>query len=165
MKLQELLNKDDTLYHLSKSKDIKQLTPQVPNKVSSRKNAFEDDTVKRVSFAPSIEKCIIGLQLSSDEFTDGKIIMYVYNPIDIDKTQLVSNTDIVKKQLVFDAKITKECWYLDKIKVKLVGSITVYDNVEKTIEYTPIRVGDSKFLKPNGKLETYQLKWEWNTAQ
>ena len=166
MKLQEIatINVDTTnaLYHLSKSNTIKQLTPQIPKKVSSRKNAFEDDKIARVSFAPSIKECILGLQLSSDEFTDGETVMYVYTPIDIDKTKLVSNDLIVNNKLVFDAKITKECWYLDDVKVKLVGSVTIYDEVEKTIEYTPIRVGDPKFLKPNGKLETYLLKFKTN---
>ena len=160
MRITEL---NTTLYHLSKADDINKLTPKVPAKVSSRKNAFEDDTIKRISFAPSIDGCILGLQLSKDDFKNGEIILYVYSPIKVNKKDLVSNKKIVDDKLVFDAKITKECWYLTEVDVKLVGSITVFDKVEQTIEYTPIRVGDPKFLKPNGKLETYLYKYKWNT--
>lgn len=138
------------------------LSPRIPTKVLSRENPFEDSIISRVSFAPSIDGCILGLQLSSEEFIDGKLVMYVYSPIDIDESRLVSNSDIIKEKLVFDAEITGECWYLNEVKVKRVGCITVYDIVEKTIEYTPIRIGDPKFLKPNGKLETYLLKFKWN---
>lgn len=152
----------ETLYHLSKSYDIKKLTPRVPSKVSNRKNAFEDDTIKRVSFAPTIDGCILGLQLSKDDFTNGEVILYVYTPVIIDSKQFVSNKTIIGKKLVFDAKVTKECWFLDEVNVELLGSITVYDIVVRTIEYTPIRVGNPKFLKPNGKLDTYLYKYKWN---
>ena len=151
-----------TLYHLSKSDSISRLSPRIPTKVLLWENPFEDSIVQRISFASSIDGCILGLQLSPEEFVDGKLVMYVYNPVDIDESRLVSNSDIVKERLVFDAEITGECWYLDDVRVELVGSITVYDIVEKTIEYTPIRVGDPDFLKPNGKLETYLMKFKWN---
>ena len=152
----------ETFYHLSKTDDITKLTPKVPSKVASRNNAFEDDTIKRVSFAPSIDGCILGLQLSKDDFINGKVILYVYSPINIDSKQIVSNKSIIGKKLVFDAEVTKECWFLDEVKVELLGSITVYDKVVRTIEYKPIRVGDPKFLKPNGKLDTYLYKYKWN---
>ena len=152
----------ETLYHLSKTDDITKLTPKVPAKVASRTNAFEDDTIKRVSFAPSIDGCILGLQLSKDDFINGKVILYVYSPINIDSKQIVSNKSIIGKKLVFDAEVTKECWFLDEVKVELLGSITVYDKVVRTIEYKPLRVGDPKFLKPNGKLDTYLYKYKWN---
>ena len=152
----------ETFYHLSKTDDIKKLTPKVPAKVASRKNAFEDDTIKRVSFAPSIDGCILGLQLSKDDFINGEVILYVYSPVNIDSKQIVSNKSIIGKKLVFDAEVTKECWFLDEVNVELLGSITVYDKVVRTIEYKPIRVGDPKFLKPNGKLDTYLYKYKWN---
>ena len=152
----------ETLYHLSKSDDIKKLTPRVPSKVASRKNAFEDDTIKRVSFAPAIDGCILGLQLSKDDFINGEVILYVYSPVIIDSKQIVSNKTIVGKNLVFDAEVTKECWFLDEVNVELLGSITVYDIVVRTIEYTPIRVGNPKFLKPNGRLDTNLYKYKWN---
>lgn len=152
----------ETFYHLSKTDDIKKLTPKVPAKVASRKNAFEDDTIKRVSFAPSIDGCILGLQLSKDDFINGEVILYVYSPVNIVSKQIVSNKSIIGKKLVFDAEVTKECWFLDEVKVELLGSITVYDKVVRTIEYKPIRVGDPKFLKPNGKLDTYLYKYKWN---
>ena len=151
-----------TLYHLSKRDDIEKLTPMVPRKVASRNNAFEDDIIKRVSFAPSIEGCILGLQLSTDDFVNGEVMLNVYEPLNIHKKHLVSNETIVSKKLVFDADITKECWYLREVEVDNVGSITVYDKVDRIIEYTPIRVGDPKFIKPNGKLDTYLYEWEWN---
>lgn len=157
-----LIKEIETLYHLSKTNDIKNLTPKVPSKVASRKNAFEDSTIKRISFAPSINGCILGLQLSKDDFINGELVLYVYSPVNLDEKHFVSNKSIVSKKLVFDAEITKECWYLKETMVELIGSITVYDEVVKEIEYTPIRVGDPKFLKPNGKLDTYLYKYKWN---
>lgn len=158
MKINEL----DTLYHLSKSPDITKLTPKVPSKVASRENAFEDSTIERVSFAPSIKGCILGLQLSKDDFINGEVVLYVYSPYDLDEQKIVNNEVIVGKKLVVDANVTKECWYLREASVELLGSITVYDKVEQTIEYTPIRVSNPKFLKPNGKLDTYLYKYKWN---
>lgn len=153
------------LYHLSKNDSLKRLTPQIPHKLKIRKNAFEDTTIKRVSFAPSIEGCIIGLQLSEKDFTNNELILYVYEPYDIDINDIIPNDVIVKEKLVFDAKVTKESWVTNEVNVKLTGSITVFNSVKQKIEYIPIRVGDKKFLKPNGKLDTYLYKYVWNNSE
>ena len=54
-------------------------------------------------------------------------------------------------------------WIIEVVIERLDIKKQVFDKVEQTIEYTPIRVGDPKFLKPNGKLETYLYKYKWNT--
>jgi hypothetical protein len=160
MKISELHK--TKLYHLSKQDSLDILTPKIPEKLKIRKNAFEDNTIKRVSFAPSIEGCIIGLQLSENEFVNGKLILYAYEPTNINRDDIITNDVIVKEKLVFDAKVTKEVWIINPVHVKLIGSITVFDIVQQKIEYTPIRVGDKNFLKPNGKLDTYLYKYRWN---
>ena len=150
------------MYHLSNQNHLEKLTPKIPHKLKIRKNAFEDTTIKRISFAPSIEGCILGLQPSDKDFTDGKLILYVYMPYDFINTDVISNGTIVKNKLVFDANVTKENWIISPVKVKIIGSITVFNKVQQKIEYQPIRVGDKKFLKPNGKLDTYLYKYVWN---
>lgn len=160
MKIKELSNLK--MYHLSNKNNLEKLTPKIPYKLKIRKNAFEDTTIKRISFAPSIEGCILGLQLSDKDFTDDKLILYVYTPYAFDNNDIISNNTIVNNKLVFDAKVTKESWIISPVNVKIIGSITVFNKVQQKIEYQPIRVGDKKFLKPNGKLDTYLYKYVWN---
>ena len=150
------------LYHLSSDSTLKKLSPRVPHKLTVRDNAYEDDTIERVSFSPSIKGCILGLQLSEDDFSNGVVKLYVYEPYDYDESSIVSNEEIISKKLVFDAKVTRECWFINEVKVRLVGSITVYDEVDKVIEYKPIRVGDPSYLKANGRLDTFLYKYKVN---
>ena len=159
MKVHEVLSAR-YLYHLSKSNTLHKLVPVIPHKVASRSNAFEESTTPRVSFAQSIKGCILGLQPSASEFENGQIHYYVYRPKPNQPVTWKSNKSIVKEKLVFDASVTGEWWCLDKVAVELIGEIVVYDVVTKTIEYAPIRVGDPKFLKPNGKLDTFLYKYE-----
>lgn len=143
------------LFHLSRSDDLSILRPAIPEKLLIRKNDFEESKTPRVSFAETIDGCILGLQLSEHEFKNGSIEYNVYVPIKIQDGEWKSNDDIISEKLVFDAEITKEWWCLSDIQVKMIGSIRIYNKVKKTIEYTPIRIGNPKFLKPNGKLDTY----------
>lgn len=152
MRLHEIKTHIPTLYHLSDDSLLSSLSPKIPKKLQIRTNAFEDTTIPRVSFSETIEGCILGIQLSENEFTEKTF--YIYSPTNYHK-KFLSNKEIIKQKLVFDAKITKEWWALEEINVKLIGEVTVYNEIIKTIEYTPIRIGNPKFLKANGKLDTF----------
>lgn len=152
------------MYHLSKNDGITYLSARVPKKLLTRNNAFEDTTIPRVSFAPTIKKCILGLQPALTEFLNGELVYFIYSPYNYDESLIVNNDEIISKKLVYDAEITNECWYTGDVNVKLIGSITVYDKITKVIEYKPIRVSDSTFLKPNGMLDTFLYKYSLNNS-
>lgn len=149
------------LYHLSSDPKLTSLEPRVPRDVANRKNAFEDSSVKRVSFADSIDGCILGLQLNESDFVDHKVRLFVYSPIITNETKIVSNDTINSKKLVFDSHISKEWWILNPVKVEPVGIIEISDNNFEIINYKPLRVGDPKLLKADGSLDTFLYKFKW----
>lgn len=161
--IQSLIYKDNPpeLFHLSKDSNLKKLSPRIPRDVKNKDNPFEDNTIPRISFSESIDGCILGLQLKESQFEKGIYRLYVYQPIIHDNTHLVSNNTINHYGLVFDSHITKEWWGLNSVHVKKLGIIEIYEKPFKTIEFKPLRIGDKKFLKPNGKLDTYQYNYKW----
>jgi hypothetical protein len=154
-------DKPPQLFHLSKDANLKKLSPNIPRDVKNKENPFEDNTIPRISFSESINGCILGLQLKESQFDKGICRFYVYQPMVQEHTNLVSNDTINHNRLVFDSKITKEWWGLNTVHVKQIGIIEVIEKPFKTIEFTPLRIGDKKFLKPNGKLDTYQYNFKW----
>jgi hypothetical protein len=161
--IQSLIYKDipPELYHLSKDANLKKLSPRIPKDVMNNENPFEENTIPRISFSESINGCILGLQLKESQFEKGICRFYVYQPAIVENTHLVSNYTINNKRLVFDSIITKEWWGLNSVHVKKIGIIEVQEKPFKTIEFTPLRIGDKKFLKPNGKLDTFQYNFKW----
>ena len=99
------------LYFISTSGDLKKLNPRVPKNFFTE-NGFEDDKVKRVCFANSVDKCLMALSMNctNKEF-------YVYQP---------KNKHIVYKpstQLVPDANVTGEHWIIEPVELICVGKI------------------------------------------
>ena len=144
------------LYHLSSDANLTMLSPKIPDKLKVRNNAFEDTTISRVSFSESVYGCILGIQLSQDEFTTKTF--YIYSPTEYNNSDWVSNHKIIQNKLVFDAHVTREWWGIRDIPVEIVGEVMVTNEIQKTIEYVPLRIGNSSYLKPNGKLDTYLYK-------
>jgi hypothetical protein len=165
MKLFEIINNLNVsssvpkLYHLSTSKTLTKLTPKIPRDVVNRRQAFEDNTIPRVSFSESIKGCILGLQLGEKDFLGGKCRFYVYEPTK--NSQMISNNELNKHKLIFDSAVTKEWWCLDEVTVQLLGKIEVHEKPYTRVEFTPLRIGNKKFLKPNGKIDTYSYKYKW----
>lgn len=108
-------------YHLSKDDGLTIMKPRVPDNWMTR-NKYEDSKTPRVSFAPSINQCLMGMSknLTGEEF-------YVYTPYLIDLNKL-------KKphiNQVPDAGITGEVWATQDIRVKKVGKIKVIGDANK----------------------------------
>jgi ribosomal protein S18 acetylase RimI-like enzyme len=110
--------------------DSKTLTPRVPNNFFT-KNGYEDKTTKRVCFAPSIDKCLMGLSqnLKGKEFN-------VYEP---DGKYEVYKPD---KDSVPDSTVTGELWILKPVKVKKVKKIKVIEDTGE--DGIPFYYGDNK---------------------
>jgi hypothetical protein len=162
IKTNEVLQGDKVpaLYYLSKKRQLKKLVPTIPKQVLDIEYPFENDTLKRVPFCPSIDACILGLQINEKLFKNGFQYLYVYQPKITKQTKLVNNSIIKRKKLVFDAHITKEWWCLSTIPVKYVGKVKIF-NKPKKIEFKPLRVGNKELLKPNGKLDTFGYPHEF----
>ena len=110
----KLDNYDGPMYFISREKlDNRTLSPRVPKNFFTEKK-YEDDTTKRVSFAPSINQCLMGLSQN----VTGKTY-YVYEPADKKKL------DIYKPnaKAVPDSDLTEELWVTNDVKLKRVGKI------------------------------------------
>lgn len=110
----KLTNYKGPMYFISTSNmDNKTLEPRVVDNYFTR-NGYEDNTTKRVSFAPSVNRCLMGLSqdVSNKDF-------YVYEPSDR------SNLDIYKPnpKAVPDSSVTGELWVTTPVKLKRVGKI------------------------------------------
>lgn len=100
-------------YHLSQDNNLTVLEPKVPDNFLTR-NKYEDSKTPRVSFAPTINQCLMGMS----ENVDGNEY-YVYIPYQIDYNKLVKpHTNQVP-----DCNITGEVWALQPVRVKCVGKI------------------------------------------
>ena len=101
-------------YHLSKI-DTDELKPSIPSNFLT-KNHYENNLVKRVSFSPSINQCLMAMSrnITGEEF-------YVYAPENIESVKVVEPT----KDQVPDIDITGEIWVLNNIKVKKLGKVRV----------------------------------------
>lgn len=129
------------LFFLSdKNMNNKTLTPRTPNNYFT-KNGYEDAKTKRVCFAPSIDKALMGLSanLTNKEF-------YVHVPIGEYKTYKPT------KKEVPDSNITGEIWITNSVKVICIGKIVVIK--DKGLKGHKFKYGDKE-------AELYDWKWEW----
>jgi repressor of nif and glnA expression len=138
-------NSGDTrvFYHIS-SILLEKLTPRVPNNRMTKEKGEESKTA-RISLSDTINGCLNGVGLSNKEMIDKEF--YVYNfDIDVNSGKFVSNKEIIKKKLVFDAKQTGECWYLDDLVIKEYKKIKIVDISDKVVRGNKINVYDYKYL-------------------
>ena len=161
------------LYHLSTNPNLIKLTPKLPsNPLHSNNNSLlEDRKYKRISFSPTIQNCILGLQPTDNLFKEngGKLKYFVYQPKNIEDCRIVPNQILIDKEYVFDAKITKEVWVMNGIEVKNIGYIVVYPEVLKEIEFIPLRlkyiskkdVEINHYLNKNGMITNYERKYDF----
>ena len=101
-----------------KELDNTTLHPRVPRNYLT-KNGYEDNTTPRVSFAPSIDKCLAGLSQNLDDKE-----FYVYSPKDISKCEVYKPND----KAVPDSKITEELWITNDVELKPVKKIRITGN-------------------------------------
>lgn len=125
------------LYHLSRYKNLKILTPKVPETAIS---IYENITIQRVCFSDSIEGCLSALQDSPEKY-------YVY----------ILDQEIEKNDLYYptvnevrDAKYTHEVWILKEVKVKCIGIIQS-SNYDREKQYNSGR----------GRVTIYHYPYEW----
>lgn len=132
---------DSMFYHLSTKKNLKYLTPRIPECAVS---LYEDVATKRVCFSDSIEGCLSAIQ-------QGPAKYYVYIV-----AEDPDNFDIHYPTVdeVRDAKFTHEVWILTKVKVKCVGVITC-DNWDWKKQHNSGRGRITYFHYPYHWIEQY----------
>lgn len=89
----------DQLYHISEEKNLKILTPRIPDNYFTE-NGYEDNTTKRVCLSTSISGALAGLGMN----LEGKVLT-VYKPED----KIITKKP--NKKQVPDIEITDEVWY------------------------------------------------------
>ena len=105
------------LYHVSENPNLSLMIPRIPvNKLT--KKGYENSTIGRISFAPTIGDCI-----SAAPRGKAGEILYVYSPTQINKSAIYHP----KPSEVPDAKYSHEVWYLEPVTVKKVAVIVVGD--------------------------------------
>lgn len=133
---------DKKLYFISeKNLDGKTIYPKVPQNYLT-KNGYENNSIKRICFSTSIDKCLIALSQNckNKEY-------YVYEPDNY--TNL--NIQYPTKSEVPDCMITGEVWVKNSVKLKQVSKIKVVDDGTNEYTYT---YGDNK------SATLYDWKWE-----
>lgn len=119
----------------------KTLIPRIPRNFLTD-NGFEDNKTKRVCFAQSIDKCLLGLSMNCK----GKIF-YVHTPVG--QFNVIHPT----KAQVPDVHITGETWVCEPVKIECLGKIKVIDD-----DGLPGR----KYTYGDGlEAELYGWKWKY----
>lgn len=106
----------NTYYHVSNNKKLTHLTPKIPENAVE---GFEELETKRVCVAESVENCLRAIMPADNEK------LYVY--------QVISNKKPYKPFIyqVTDCKETGEFWFLEDVKVRLVGKIKIITEISK----------------------------------
>lgn len=118
----KLKNYNGPAYFVSE-KQLKNLvlTPRIPNNYLTN-NGYEDNKTARVSFAPSVQKCLAGLSKNLNDK-----VLYVYMPKNISKCSVYKpNTKAVP-----DSNITDELWITNPVELKEVSKIRITGNKGK----------------------------------
>lgn len=133
-------------FHLSE-RDLNNvvLSPKVPKNYMTEKG-YENNTIKRVSFAKTIDGALLGL---SDDLS-GKIF-YVHEPVNYN-VKIFTNKEILDNKYVPDAMFSKELWVLEDVKLKRIGRIRVVKPKSNPKVYT----------YGNGiEASAYEWEYEW----
>jgi len=106
------------MYHLSQNELHKEiLKPRVPDNNFTR-NGSENNIIPRICFSNSIQNCLMALSIGLYNKT-----FYVYKPNN--NINIICNKEIVEKQYVPDALITKEIWSIEETELIAVAKIKV----------------------------------------
>jgi uridine kinase len=125
-----VLNNSSKLFHVSDTNlSGKTIMPSIPNNYMTE-HGFENNTIARISFAPSIGQCLAGI---SDNL-EGKIL-YVHEPSNYAELIITPNADIIKQSYVPDAPITGEVWSMKPTRLRCVSKIKILKAIRQPHTY------------------------------
>lgn len=129
------------MFHISPNltMDGKILKPRIPDylvKDEEGELKFEDTTTKRVCFSWGINDALnaIYANLNPSNPVPDRIVA-VYKPEKEFETykNKVTNDEIIKRKLVWDANITMECWITEPVKLVLCGILCIDSVVLRSV--------------------------------
>lgn len=140
------------LYHISRDPNLKTMTPRVPRNYYT-KVGWENGSVGRVCFAPSISNCLSAIPVTTGE------LLYVYVAVSPNPAKIYKPS----KKEVIDAEYTNEIWYLGTINVKKIATIIVgdtylwnqFDNRDYRLQYSKFRYKKFKGVPTKEEREKY----------
>lgn len=131
-------NKPKMLIHVSIDKDLKEITPRIPDCAIE---GTEDRTIERCCFSDDIDKCLKAIGPICSTY-------YVYVAI-LRKDQKIFKPS---KKEVFDSFLTSEVWTVEPTQVVCVGSIKI-KGIYKTIKY---HVNQKPYI-----IHNHIYDWSW----
>lgn len=110
------------LYHVSADTDVleRKFVPKVPE-LSSKASEIEDTQTPRICFAETVSGCFSALPKYSRLKLTVKGARFVLYILDTDKfspEDFVTNAELIRNKMVYDANITKEWWLLKPVTLK-----------------------------------------------
>lgn len=110
-------NKPKTLIYISIDKDLKEITPRIPECAIE---GTEDRTIERCCFSDDIDKCLKAIEPNFSTY-------YVYVAI-LRKDQKIFKPS---KKEVFDSFLTSEVWTVEPTQIVCVGSIKLKEFIKR----------------------------------
>ncbi len=109
--------------HLSQTNlDGITLYPKIPENFFT-KLGYEDSTIPRISVAPTIDNCILGVGFN--RIKEGSRKFYVHEPQSYNSIEIINNDELIQKKLTPDASVTKEVWIISPCRFKCIGHIEI----------------------------------------
>ena len=152
------------MFHISPdlTLDGKILKPRIPEylvKDEEGELKFEDTTTKRVCFSWGINDALNAIYANlnpSNPIPDRIVAVYQPEKDFKDYKKRVTNDEIIKKKLVWDANLTMECWITEPVKLSLYGILCIDSVVLRSVaKGVPNKDGNC------AKRLVYEFKYHW----
>lgn len=134
------------LYHVSYQKNLKKLTPKVPETTI---NGQEDNSIPRVCCCHNIGNCLKSINPFRGD------VLFVYEIMLEDWTNIMDYRDII--EYVPDAEYTKENWILEEVDVRIVGEVEIIEG--GYFDFSKINSLGNKYF--GIKKVKWKWKWKW----
>jgi hypothetical protein len=122
------------LLHLSFNSNLPTyLNPRQPDGTELSDKKVED-LPDRISFSPTIQQCLLAIQLNIKDILDksieyGGFTIWLYEGLPDKETKYIPKKVVLEK--VSDAKLTDEICVITKIKIKKIGEVFVKTKLDK----------------------------------
>lgn len=121
------------LLHISFDRTLEGIwLPKLPATIENcEKSIYSEPEIPRICLAPSVKECFWAIypnisnifEIQNMPYMD----FYVYSPILIPGTPIITPDVLTEKRLVLDAHVTNEHWVLSNIDMKLISKVRVYN--------------------------------------
>lgn len=106
--------------------------PKIPASLDNgSKSIYSEPEIPRICLAPSVKECFWAIYPNiSNLFEHQKLPhmdFYVYTPVALSPTEVVTPDTLTSKRLVLDAHVTNEHWVLSNIDMKLISKVRIHN--------------------------------------